>query len=63
MWNKLLDSGVADKDTSGRDAILKKLEILRVYFKESWGVDIDKLRTIVLRRSQEAAKLDLKTLK
>ena len=63
MWNKLLDSGVADKDTSGRDAILKKLEILRVYFKERWGVDIDKLRTIVLRRSQEAAKLDLKTLK
>lgn len=50
-------------NTTGRDAILKKLEILRDYFKVSWGLDIDKVRDVVLRRSGEITKKDLTTLK
>lgn len=50
-------------DTSGRDAILQKLEIIRAYFKDTWGIDLDELRAVVLRRSAEAYSLDLKTLK
>ena len=62
MWNKILQSGVVGDDTTGRDTILRKLEILRSYFQNTWGIDIDKLRTIVLRRSSEASTLDLQTL-
>ena len=50
-------------DTSGRDAILAKFNILYDYFLGSWDVDLDDLRAIVLRRSEEAKTLDLKNLK
>lgn len=50
-------------DYSGYDAIVKKLNIVKDYFQKQWGIDIDKLRTIVLRRSQEVKDLDLHTLK
>lgn len=50
-------------DTFGRDAILKKLDIMKSYFQDSWGIDLDKLRSVVLRRSKEASTLDLKTFK
>ena len=49
-------------DYSGYDAIVKKLNIIRDYLQKQWGIDIDKLRTIVLRRSQEVKDLDLHTL-
>lgn len=54
---------VPEADTFGRDAILQKLEIMRSYLKDSWGIDIDHLREVILRRSKEAETLDLKTLK
>lgn len=44
------------------DLRVKKLNIIRDYFQKQWGIDIDKLRTIVLRRSQEVKDLDLHTL-
>jgi len=50
-------------DYSGNEAIIKKLNIVKDYFQKQWGIDIDKLRTIVLRRSQEVKDLDLHTLK
>lgn len=50
-------------DTSGRDAIVKKLEIMREYFKTSWKFDMDDLRAAVLRRANEIMTLDLKNLK
>lgn len=65
-WQQILDAGVvttgATQNTEGRDAILKKLSIMREYFKSSWGLDIDKLRDVVLRRSQEVMTMDLRTL-
>ena len=40
-------------DTSGSDAIEQKLEIIKTYFKENWDIDLEKLREIVLKRSQK----------
>lgn len=64
MWNTRLEQAI-DPETGSRDgvnAILTKLDMIRSYLMNSWGVDIDKLREIVLRRSGEVEKLDLKTL-
>lgn len=49
-------------DESGKAAILAKLEIIRAYMKDSWGIDLDELREAVLRRSEEAVNLDLRNL-
>ena len=63
MWQKRLAQAVAaNGDETGKKAILAKLSIIRSYLKDSWGVDIDKLRTIVLRRASEVNSLDLETL-
>jgi substrate import-associated zinc metallohydrolase lipoprotein len=72
-WQKILAAGVVttkdddgnviSTDTSGKDAILAKLTILKDYLKNSWGIDIDTLRDVVLRRSNEVKTLDLKNLK
>lgn len=43
-WEKLL-SGVSSE--AGRGFILKKLDMVRTYLDESWGIDIDKLRSLV----------------
>lgn len=63
MWQKRLAQAVAaNGDETGKKSILAKLSIIRSYLKDSWGVDIDKLRTIVLRRASEVNSLDLETL-
>ncbi|MGM9764445.1 MAG: putative zinc-binding metallopeptidase [Candidatus Cryptobacteroides sp.] len=62
-WKAILANGVVDGDDSGKVAIEQKLEIIRSYLLDSWGIDLEALRTVVLRRSSEAASLDLKTLK
>lgn len=36
--------------------------MVREYFQGSWGIDIDEVRDIVLRRSSEVATLDLRNL-
>lgn len=46
----------------GAAIINAKLDIVRSYFNDSWGIDIDKLRSIVLRRSDEVVTMDLTTL-
>lgn len=57
-WQKILDKA----DDEGKAIINQKLAMVKEYFMNSWGVDLDNLRTIVLRRSQEAVKMDLHTL-
>jgi hypothetical protein len=61
-WEKILKAGENGDDKTGREAIEKKLEIIKKYMKESWGFELDDLRTVVLRRSQEVLKMDLRTL-
>lgn len=58
-WNALLNQAGEE----GAATILAKLDIVRTYFMDSWGIDLDALREIVLRRSNEAGFLDLQTLK
>lgn len=62
-WKAILAKGVNGSDTSGKDAILAKLEIVRSYLEESWNIDLEALRKVVLDRSAKAPILDLKTLK
>ncbi len=50
-------------DTTGYEAIVSKLNLVKEYFKNEWGIDLDKLREIVLRRSEEVSTLNLRHLK
>ena len=57
-WQKIID----EAGEEGAPIIEKKLKLLREYFKNSWNLDIDQMRDILLRRSTEALTLDLRTL-
>ncbi len=57
-WQKIIDTA----GTDGAAIINKKLAMVREYFQGSWGIDIDEVRDIVLRRSSEVATLDLRNL-
>lgn len=48
--------------TEGAAIINQKLEIIRKYMDESWGLDIDLLRDIIQRRASEMKTLDLEHL-
>ncbi|MGN0068333.1 MAG: putative zinc-binding metallopeptidase [Prevotella sp.] len=58
-WQKIIDNAGEE----GADIINQKLTIVKNYFRDSWNIDINKLRDIVIRRSAEAEKMDLYTLK
>jgi len=49
---------------NGREVIETKIEIVRNYMSESWGIDIDVLRDVIGRRLNdvEAGKVDLNTV-
>lgn len=70
-WNALLRQSItynsAGKVTSteGYDALVKKLDICKQYYKESFGIDLDKVRDEVVSREENVVngKIDLKSLK
>ena len=57
-WNAIL----SDAGTTGAALITEKLDIIRSYMKDSWGIDIDDVRDVVLRRAGDINKLDLNHL-
>lgn len=57
-WNAILTQA----GPTGAAIINQKLSMVKEYFQTSWGVDLDELRKIVLRRSAEATQLDLHNL-
>ena len=59
QWQAILD----DAGTDGAALIEKKLTMVRSYMKDSWGLDIGKMRDIVQRRAGEISSLDLNTLR
>ena len=68
-WNELLEMAV-EKDeagnvvsTLGKEAIQQKVDIIKEYMLNSWNMDLDEIRDVVVRRSQEVPALDLRTLK
>lgn len=44
---------------NGRAIIEQKISILRQYMKDSWNIDIEKLREVIARRCNEIKDLDL----
>ena len=58
-WQIIIDNA----GETGAPIIQKKLALLRDYFNNSWGLDIDELRSAILRRSSEVPSLDLRNLK
>ncbi|MBP3826999.1 MAG: putative zinc-binding metallopeptidase [Prevotella sp.] len=70
MWEQILMNGVEyaeDGETivsiEGYEKILQKLDIIKDYMRDSWGVNLDDLRQEVLRRTANVHNLDLRTLK
>lgn len=64
-WSHTLQEGYESyvkSDTNGRDLLNTKLEIVREWLQDSWGIDIDELRAEVLYRSEHFKELDLKDL-
>ena len=57
-WDSLLE----DAGEKGAGLITQKLELVRTYLQDSWQIDIDHLRDVVLRRSAEIKDLDLDNL-
>lgn len=58
QWQAILD----DAGTEGAAYINQKLAIVRSYMKESWGLDIDKMRDCIQRRGKQLGSLDLEKL-
>lgn len=56
------DAIIKDAGAEGGALINKKLTMVRSYMKDSWGLDINKMRDIVQRRASEISALDLTTL-
>jgi len=56
------DALVGSASTTGQNLINQKLALVKDYLKTSWGIDLDALRDIVQRRSQEVLSMDLSTL-
>ncbi|MDR1881951.1 MAG: putative zinc-binding metallopeptidase [Prevotella sp.] len=57
-WNSIL----AAAGGTGRSVIEKKFEILKDYLSKAWNIDIEDLRDVIQRRSQEIFLLDLQNL-
>ncbi len=47
---------------SGEAIINKKFNIVYNYMRDTWGIDLDDLRSVVLRRQDEIYSLDLNTI-
>ena len=54
---------LASAGDTGAPLIKKKLELLRTYMRESWGIDLDDMRSIILRRANNLSEIDLEHLK
>lgn len=57
-WENVLNNGGA----LGKIKLEKKFDIVKKYLKDSWSIDIDKLRDIVQRRSGSLSEVDLENL-
>jgi len=58
-WQAILD----EPGTRGANLINQKLTLIKEYTQSSWGLDLDQLRDVVIRRGGQVATLDLSKLK
>lgn len=64
-WEYMLKEAAIDsngKPADGAKFIQQKFEIVFNYYKDSWGIDINELRSIVNRRMRELKFIDLNAL-
>ena len=54
-WEEMLETA----GEVGRPMLEAKFEIVDKYMKNDWGIDLDELRKVVLRRQKELPNLDL----
>ena len=57
-WNNRLQRA----GTKGASLINQKIALIKSYMKNSWNIDIDDLRDVVLRRGKDLRKIDLEHL-
>lgn len=59
------DNMLANAGDAGRALIERKFDIVYDYMLQTWGIDLDRLRQVVLRRQSEIAngELDLSVIK
>lgn len=57
-WQKIIDQAGEE----GAATIMRKVDLVREYFQNSWGIDIDDMRDIVQRRCAEATQMDLRNI-
>ena len=66
QWEAWMETaaGTTSNPKPGRELLEAKLNVVRLYMKNSWNIDIDKLRTSVLRRENDvvAGKINLSDL-
>lgn len=56
------DALVGKASEEGQDRINQKLDLVKDYMLTTWGINMDDLREIVLRRSNDILTMDLETL-
>ena len=58
------DACMEEAGSEGSALIDSKLSLVRQYMEDAWGIDIDELRSVVLRREADVAsgKIDLSDL-
>lgn len=56
-WESYLEQG-----GSNRSVLEEKISIVKDYMEKSWGIDLDELRSVVMRRQDEIWTLDLESL-
>jgi hypothetical protein len=65
-WDAILAAGDGYADSAatmtGKEIILRKLDLVREYMRVIWSVDLDRLREVVRRRSAELPFLDLEDI-
>lgn len=57
-WQKIIDAAGSE----GAAILNQKLDLMKSYFLNSWNLDLDNMRDILIRRSAESTTLDLRTL-
>jgi substrate import-associated zinc metallohydrolase lipoprotein len=57
------DARISGAGAEGKAKFAQKLELVREYIKTSWGMDLDNIRAIILRRASQIKDLDYVNLR
>ncbi|WP_155993520.1 putative zinc-binding metallopeptidase [Prevotella sp. P6B1] len=63
VWNQIMNQAIVDGDMTYYNVLQQKVDMVRDYLNDSWGISLDALREEVLKRTAGVYDLDLKTLK